>query len=166
VRTLEAGSALRLLAAEVGGGGGGDGEGDAKAEKRAARSTRCGSDGKAGAGAGGGAAPGSRSSMAWEVGSPRSAVNVPPEEAEAADAGGARAWISPPAAGRSGVGEERRIGAARRRRGRRRREPVAEMGRRGGGEIVAVFLFIVESVFRGCLPRSPLGSLLRFFGSW
>jgi hypothetical protein len=103
------------LAAEAGGGGGGgDGEGDAKEEKRAARSTRCGSEGKVGVGT----ATGRSSSMAWEVGRPSSAVNVPPLPVEAAAEAGARAGISPPAAGRSGVGEEWRIGAALRRRGK------------------------------------------------
>ena len=47
--------------------------------------------------------------MAWEVGIPRSAVNEPPPPP--LEAAGASAWISPPAAERSGVGEEWRIGA-------------------------------------------------------
>lgn len=132
-------SALRLAA---GGGGGGVGDGeleDAKAEKRAARSTRLGSDGKVG---GGGADGGSRSSMAWDIGSPRSAVKEPPppvvvveEEEPAAEAGAtARAWISPPVAG---GGEGRRIGAAAMRRRRRRTWTefwLPKWGGRGEGE--------------------------------
>jgi hypothetical protein len=125
--TLEersAGSALRLalLAAAGGGGGGGVGDesGDAKEEKRAARSTWCGSEGKEG-----GAARGRRSSsMAWEVGSPSSAVKEPPlppppavvvEDGSAGAEAGIRVWISAPGTGSScgGGGEGWRIGAGK-----------------------------------------------------
>jgi hypothetical protein len=134
--TLEersAGSGLRLaLVAAAGGGGGGgvgDGSGDAKEEKRAARSTR--SEGKEG-----GAARGRRSSsMAWEVGSPSSAVKeapLPPPAVVVEDGcsagaeAGIRAWISAPETGSSGGGEGWRIGAGK--GGSRRR-----LGREGNG---------------------------------
>jgi hypothetical protein len=168
--TLEAGSALRLpalaAAAAAGGAGGGggvgdgeDGDGDANAEKRAARSTRCGSEGKVGAGAGAGAGAGTgaggaaawrgrSSSMAWEVGSPSSAVKEPPlpppppplraaDEAGPGVAGISAAWISPPAAGSScGGGERWRIGAA---------EAYGARGagwkrRRGGAKAVVLYI--------------------------
>jgi hypothetical protein len=100
------------------GGVGEEGAGDARAEKR---STRCGSEGKAG----GGARRGRSSSMAWEVGSPSSAVNDPPplpadavavdeEDGPVGAEAGIRAWISGPETGSScsGGGEGWRIGAA------------------------------------------------------
>jgi hypothetical protein len=96
----------------------GDGDGGANVDKRAARSTRCGSEGKVGAGAvarAGGVVRGRSSSMACEVGSPSSAVKEPPPPrapAVEALAGASAAWISPPAAGSSCGGEAGRIGAA------------------------------------------------------
>jgi hypothetical protein len=115
---------LRLPALAAAGRGGagdvedGDGDGGANVDKRAARSTRCGSEGKVGAGAvarAGGVVRGRSSSMACEVGSPSSAVKEPPPPrapAVEALAGASAAWISPPAAGSSCGGEAGRIGAA------------------------------------------------------